>query len=101
MDFPLQKPTMGDFSVWKAALRAITSPSLELSPKLGKMLNDGYDTVLWWKGSLGEVIYRSEKEQSRVRAFRVDEDRRSTRSCTYLLEDTTYSEIRLAISIGW
>ena len=86
MDFPTQQPTSGDFSLWETAVRLITSPSLELSPPLGKMLNDGYGKVLWWKGS-SDIVYRSEVDNPITRAYRLDETRRATRSTTLLIED--------------
>eukprot|EP00956_Cyclotella_meneghiniana_P040710 scaffold203020_cov56-Cyclotella_meneghiniana.AAC.1 len=61
MDFPVQQPTSGDFALWETALRAITSPSLELSPALGKILYDGFDKVVWWTGLSSEYVYRSEE----------------------------------------
>ena len=88
MDFPVQQPTSGDFALWETALRAITSPSLELSPALGKILYDGFDKVVWWKGLSSEYVYRSE-EGLRVKKYRVDNNRRSTRSTTALVEDSS------------
>ena len=64
MRFPKEQPTDTDFEIWNHTIRRLTSPTLTLSPPLGRFLQTCPEYYTWQTNTAQAYVVRHNKDKS-------------------------------------
>ena len=64
MRFPKEQPTTSDFELWTQTVRRLTSPTLTLSPPLGRYLRTCPEYYTWQTNTIQSYIVQQNKDKS-------------------------------------